>query len=133
MNTFAWNITLKGNKLIPWLDYDFIANLSKTGDKVIFIFGDTEFKTPWEIIDDLKEQLGEIKNYDISISTEDRVEILNSTYEEWVYEIATFEWEQVDFNEILERFNDFEEVVSIREAEISAKFWNKVIKVDFVY
>jgi hypothetical protein len=92
MNTFAWNITLKGNKLITWLDYDFIANLSKTGDKVIFIFGDTKFKTSSEIIEDLKEQLGEIKNYDISISTEDKVAVVNSTYEEWVYEIATFEW-----------------------------------------
>ncbi len=81
----------------------------------------------------LKEKLWELKNYDISISTEDKMDIINSTYSEWVYELATFEWEQVDFEEINSRFCDFEEVVSIREAEISEKFWNKVVKVDFVY
>lgn len=133
MNTFAWNITVNWNTTISWLDCDFIANLSTTWDKVIFVFGDTELKTSAEVLEMLRNKLGEIKNYDISISTEDKMDIINSTYEEWVYELATFEWEQVDFNEIMDRFKDFEEVVSIREAEVSSKFWNKVVKVDFVY
>lgn len=133
MNTFAWNLTLNWNKVISWLDYDFVANLSKTWDKVIYIFWDTELDTSEKLLEMLKEKLGEFKDFDISISTEDKMELVNSTYEEWVYELATFEWEQVDFEEINERFKDFEEVVSIREAEISKKFWNKVIKVDFVY
>lgn len=133
MNTFAWNITLNWNKIIKWLDYDYVENLSKTWDKVIFIFWDTELKSSSEIIKMLIEKLWELKNYDISISSEDKIELLNDTYEQWVYELATFEWEQVDFNEIVDRFWDFEEVVSIREAEISNKFWNKVVKVDFVY
>ena len=54
-------------------------------------------------------------------------------YEEGIYEIATFEWEEVDFNEIFDRFKDFEEVVAIREVEVSEKFGNKKIRVDFVY
>ena len=133
MNIFAWNVTIDWNKVIEGLDFDYVQNLSKTWDKVVFFFWDTELNKSSEIIEMLREKLWEIKNHDISVSTEDKMELLNSTYEEWVYELATFEWEQVDFNEIVERFWDFDEVVSIREAEISSKFWNKVIKVDFIY
>ncbi len=133
MNTFAWNITLVWNKKITWLDFDYVENLSKDWNKVLFIFWDTEFKTSNEIIAILKDKLWELKNYDISISTEDKMSIIWDTFEEWVYELATFEWEQVDYDEILERFTDFDWVISIREAEISNKFWNKVIKVDFIY
>lgn len=133
MNTFAWNITLNWNKLIKDIEYDYIENFSKTGDKVIYIFWDTQLKTSQEVVDMLKEKIWEIKNYDISISTEDKIDLVDSTYEEWIYELATFEWEEVDFEEIFDRFKDFEEVVSIREAEISPRFWNRVVKVDFVY
>ena len=133
MNTFAWNITLNWNKIINWLDFDYVANLSKTWDKVIFIFWETELKSSKDIVQMLEEKLWELKNHDISIETEDKMELINDTYEEWVYELATFEWEQVDFAEILDRFWEFDEVVSIREAEISSRFWNKVVKVDFVY
>ncbi len=133
MNIFAWNVTLKWNKAISWLDFDYIESLSKTWDKVIFLFWDIDFKTSDEVVKMLKEKLWELKNYDISISTEDKMDIINGTYSEWVYELATFEWEQVDFAEISDRFSGFDEVVSIREAEVSTRFWNKVVKVDFVY
>ena len=133
MNNFAWNVTLKWNKAISWFDYDYVANLSKTWDKVVFIFWETELKTSNDIVKMLEDKLWELKNHDISIETEAKIELINDTYEEWVYELATFEWEQADFAEILDRFQDFDEVVSIREAEISNRFWNKVIKVDFVY
>lgn len=133
MNIFAWNITLKWNKLISWLDFDYVETLSKSWDKVLFFFWDTEFTKSSEILDMLIEKIWEVRNHDISISTEDKMELVNWTYEEWVYELATFEWEQVDFNEIFDRFWDFEEVVSVREADISSKFWNKVVKVDFIY
>lgn len=133
MNTFAWNIVLKWNKSIKWIDFDYVENLSKTWDKIVFIFWDTKLNKSSEIMQLLQDKLWDILSYDISISTEDKMDIINDTYEQWVYELATFEWEQVDFDEILERFWDFEEVVSIREAEMSSKFWNKVVKVDFVY
>ena len=60
-------------------------------------------------------------------------EVITDTYEEWVYELASFEWEQVEYNDFVDRFRDFDWVISVREAEASNKFWNKVIKVDFVY
>lgn len=132
MNIFSWNITLKGNKKIN-LDFDFIESLSKTGDKVIFVFWETALNTSSELLEMFKEKLWEISFYDLSISSEDKLEIINVSYEEGIYELATFEWEEVTFEEIMDRFSDFEEVICIREAENSEKFWNKKIKVDFVY
>lgn len=132
MNVFAWNFTLNGNKKID-LDFDFVESLSKNGDKIVFIFWETELKTSKEVLDMIIQSVWELKNYDISISSEDNIEIVNLAYEEGIYEIATFEWEEVDFNEIFDRFKDFEEVVAIREVEVSEKFGNKKIRVDFVY
>jgi len=132
MNTFAWNITLKGNKEIE-IDFDIVENFSKDWNKVVFILWETELKTSWDILKMLEEKLWDIINYDISISTEDKIEIIWEGYNEWIYELATFEWEEVNFNEIIDRFWEFEEVVSVREAGVSNKFWNRKIKVDFVY
>jgi len=133
MNTFAGNITLKWNNTISWLDFDYVENLSVDWNKVIFIFWDTELSTSCKVVDMLGLKLWEILNYDISITSEEKVTIVWDSFEEWVYELATFEWEQVDFDDLLDRFNEFDWVISVREAWISNKFWNKIIKVDFVY
>lgn len=132
MNKFAWTVLLDGNKKID-LKYDYIETLSKTGDKIIFIFWETKYWSSKELLEKLEEKLGKLKWSDISISTEDKIDILDITFDEWIYEVASFEWEEVSFDEIKERFDGFEEIISIREAEISNKFWNRVIKVDFVY
>ena len=132
MIVFAGIFTLNGNKKID-LDFDFVESLSKNGDKIVFVFWETELKTSKEVLDMIIQSVWELKNYDISISSEDNIEIVNLAYEEGIYEIATFEWEEVDFNEIFDRFKDFEEVVAIREVEVSEKFGNKKIRVDFVY
>lgn len=131
MNKFAWNITVKWNSRVE-LEFDFVESLSKTGDKNIFFFWEAENAKKEDILAVLKEQF-EILNFDISVEKEDKIEIIGETYEEWLYEVASFEGEEVSFEEISDRFADFEEVVCIREAWISEKFWNKIIKVDFVY
>ena len=82
MNIFAWNIVLKWNKSIKWVDFDYIENLSKTWDKVIFIFWETNLKTSNEVVEMLKEKLLEFQNFDISISSEDKMDIINDTYSE---------------------------------------------------
>lgn len=133
MNTFAWNIVLKWNNVIKWIDFDYVENISLNWNKVLFVFWDTELKTSKELEKMLKEKLWEILFFDIGVSSEDKITILWDKYEEWVYELTSFEWEQVNFEEIVDRFSDFEWVISVREAEISNKFWNKVVKVDFVY
>ena len=134
MNTFAWNITLKWNKEISDdFKFDFVESLSKDWDKNLFVFWETDLKTSEDVLSYLKDELGELLNYDISISSEDKIEVFPYDYEEWIYELTSFEWEYVDFNEIRERFLDHDAVFSVREAEVSKRFWNKVIKVDFVY
>lgn len=133
MNTFAWNITLKWSTTINLLEYDYIESFTKSWDKVIFIFGETKFNSSKELLNFFEERFEKLLNYDISISSEDKIDVVPWDYEEWIYELVSFEWEQVDFNEVKDRFEDIAEVVSIREAEISSKFWNRVIKVDFVY
>jgi len=132
MNIFAWNFTINGNKKID-LDFDFVESLSKNGDKIVFVYWETELKTSKEVLEMIINNVWELKNHDISISSEDKIEIINLAYEEGIYEIASFEWEEVSFDEIYDRFKDFEEVVSIREVEISDRFWNKKLRVDFVY
>lgn len=131
MNKFAWNITLKWNPKVD-LDFDFVESLGKTGNKNIFVFGETDETTKDWILKFFEEKF-EVLNSDLSIETEEKIEIIWESYEEWLYEVASFEWEEVDFKEIFERFEEFEEVVCVREAWISEKFWNKIIKVDFVY
>lgn len=133
MNLFAWNITVSSNTVIPDLEYDYVVNEAVNGDKVIFVFWETEFETSKDLVEYFEDKLWSLKNYDLSIETEDNIEVWWDWYDDWVYELATFEWEHVNFDEILDRFQDVWEVVSVREAEDSDKFWNRVVKVDFVY
>ena len=133
MNKFAWNITLDWNKLIKDLGFNYVENISLDWNKVLYISWETDKKTSEELIDYFIIKLWELTDYDISISTEDKIELVNSLKKEWLYELSTYEWEGIDFKTIAERFQDFDWVISIREAEVSNKFGNKVIKVDFVY
>jgi hypothetical protein len=134
MNTFAWNITLKWNLLIPEdFPYDYIENLSLSWDKTLYLFWETDFNSSEELINYFVEKIWELNNYDISISSEDKIELIPYDFEEWVYEVVSFEWEQVTFEEIKDRFLEHDAMFSVREAEESSKFWNRVIRVDFIY
>ena len=134
MNRFAWNITLNWNKVVPQeFDYEFIESLSKIWDKNLYIFWETNFKSSKDLVQYLENTFWKLKDFDISISTENKIVLMDYDYEEWIYELASFEWEFTDFNEIKERFLDHEAIFSIRESNISNKFWNKIIKCDFVY
>ncbi|ATU04938.1 hypothetical protein BKN14_00570 [Candidatus Gracilibacteria bacterium HOT-871] len=131
MYKFAGNITVKGNPKVE-LDLDFVESLGKSGNKNIFVFGETEFPTSKEILENFSEKF-EILNSDLTVEMEGKLEIIGESYNEGLYEVATFEGEEVNFDEIFERFSEFEEVVCVREGGISEKFGNKKIKVDFVY
>lgn len=134
MNTFAWNITLKWNLLIPDdFPYDYIESLSLSWDKTLYLFWETDFNSSEELINYFIEKIWELNDYDISISSEDKIEVIPYDFEEWVYELVSFEGEQVTFEEIKDRFLEHDAMFSVREAEESSKFWNKVIKVDFIY
>ena len=134
MNLVVWNITFVWNIIIPKsFDFDVIETLSKIWDKNIYLFWETEIKTSKDFILMCEKELWKIKNFDISISSEDKIEFLPYDYEEEIYELVSFEWEEVSFEEIKERFKEHDAIFSIREAWISEKFWNKIIKADFIY
>ncbi len=134
LNQIVWTINLIENKAIPEsFDFDYIASLSKNWEKNLFIFGETEIKTSKTFLEYCEKELWKISSYDISISTEDKILLEPYDYEEWIYEVASFEWEQINFAEIKARFEENDAFISVREAGISPKFWNKIIKVDFVY
>ena len=130
MNIFAGNFSLKEKIETPDLDLDII----QTSETSYFIMGaDEEIKTSTQLKEFLEKNFWEIKSCDISIEGEDKLEILASEYEWYVYECVSFEWPNVDFHDILERFAEWGEVVVVREAEVSKKYWNRVIKADFLY
>ncbi len=134
MNKVSWTVNLVKNNNIPEsFDFDYVASLSKNWEKNLYIFGETEIKTSKEFIEYCKKELWEISNYDISISSEENIFLEPYDYEAGIYEIASFSWEQITFWEIKSRFEWWDWVISIRESWISPKFWNKIIKVDFVY
>ena len=134
MNQVVWTINLLENKNIPEsFDFDYVASLSKNWEKNLFIFGETEIKTSIEFVEYCEEELWKINFYDISISSEDNILLEPYDYEEWIYEVASFEWEQISFGEIKNRFAENDAFISVREAGISKKFGNKIVKVDFVY
>lgn len=134
MNIFAWNVTLNGSKNI-WddFDFDFLESISLSWDKNLYIFWETKMNSSEDIINYLEQYFGELKNYDISISTEDKIEVIPYDFDEWIYEVVSFEWEHVTFEEINDRFAEHDAIFSVREAEYSEKFWNKIIRADFVY
>lgn len=131
MNIFAWNITLKNKReTLPEIDFD----IFQIDAKNYFIMGaDEKINSSKELIIFLEKYFWAWESYDISIESEMALEILSSEYEQGVYECVSFEGPQVDFDDILERFAESEAAIVVREAEISKRYGNKVVKVDFIY
>ena len=134
MNLVVWNISFSWNVVVPEsFDFDTIETLSKTWDKNIYLFWETEIKTSDDFVLMCEKEIWKIINSDISLAWESKVELFPYDYEEEIYELVSFEWEDVDFAEIKERFKEHDAIFSIRESWISEKFWNKIIKADFIY
>lgn len=134
MNTIIGTLTLKWNNIIPKeFDFDIVESLEKNGNKTIFFFWETQCKNADEFLEENKNILWNIIFSDISLSNLQNVFLDLFDYEEWIYEVASFEWEQITFSEIKSRFKEVDEVISIRECEISKRFWNSIIRVDFIY
>ncbi|MDD3646702.1 MAG: hypothetical protein PHH06_04845 [Candidatus Gracilibacteria bacterium] len=132
MNKFAGNLTFKGVVNLEEVENNLLEIEVESGDTVVYVHGDTDFESSKDLIDSFKKY-GEILYHDISISTDDKLAIMSDDFGEGIYELATFEGVSVTYDEILDRFNEVYEVLSIREAEVSNKYGNRIIKVDFVY
>ena len=82
----------------------------------------------------MKQTFWEIQTQDISSEDNgDAIEILLEEFEPWVFESVSFEGSEVSFETIFERFTESDTVICVREAELSRRYGNKVIRVDFLY
>ena len=61
------------------------------------------------------------------------LEVISSEYEVGTYECVSFEGPEVEFDDILERFAASSEAITIRQAEESKTYGNRIVRVDFLY
>lgn len=135
MNTFAWNITFSWNIKIKFRNptFRFVKNLTKDGDTNLFFYWETDLVSSDQVLEYFKENLSKnIISYDISISSEDKIEIYKDEELDGEYWILTLSWISNDFEDVVETFKNDPPVVCIREAENSKSFWNRVVKVDVI-
>jgi len=127
--TFAWNVTLNFKNRT----FNFVKNMTKDNNSNVFFFWETTKKTSSELLDFFKEVVsGNVISYDLSIDSEDKIEILEDEQIDWEYNVMSISWISTSFEDVLENFQEWEEVVSIREVEDSKIFWNKIIRVDVI-
>ncbi len=133
MNNFIGTVTYTGEHSLDHIDADCLS-MDTWDQKTLFLCGQTEYSSSDELIDDFKKNITWLHSWDISVSTEDDIVILNSDIEEdGLYECVSFEGPGVEYHQIVDRFHDIWEAVAVREAEESKRYENKVIKVDFIY
>lgn len=130
MIIFAGNVTFSDIVSLEDIDIDTIQSWEKT----FFIMGALEeVESSKDLVSFLNKHVWGLTHYDISIESEDELEILSSEYEQWVYECVSFEGADTSYEDILERFAESSEVICVRTAEDSHKYSNKIIKADFIY
>jgi len=131
MNIFAGNFSIaRGLSEIPNIDFDII----KTWETSYFImWADDDISNQQWVLELIEKHFWEIIHSNISIEWRDELEILNSEYEQWVYERVSFEWPNTNFRDIIERFSDSEEIICLRESGKSEIYGNAIVIADFIY
>lgn len=139
MNSFAWSITFKWNVALNIKDqrelkhFHIVKNLTKIWDTNIYFYGEIDLNSKQDIINYFRENISEnIIDFEVSLSSEDRIEILDLDEIDWEYNTMTISWIETSFEEVLESFSENEEVVCIRESNLNKLFWTKDIKVDII-
>lgn len=134
MNNFAGTLTFSWELDLSKIQEKHLVIKSENTDETsIYIFGKTKLESSQELIKSYNI-IWELEAYDISISTEDNMTMLNNEVDkDGLYEVASFESPEMDMRNIVERFQDSFEVMCVREAEESEKFGNRIIKADFIY
>ena len=134
MNKIAGTVVFKGfldEKKLDDLEYSCFDTPLEIWNTTLLIFWET--KNDPKTLKKQLESIWEIISYDVSHSEENKLMLLNKKVEWEVHESVTFEWIEAAYEAIVDRFAENYEVVAIREAKISELFWNKVVKVDFIY
>jgi len=130
-NTFAWTFTLADGTIdTQKYDFDIIATWART----YFVMWEVDEDNLTALLQFFTETFWcDIKSYDLSLSSLDQIDVYADKYSEWVYELVSFEWPEINFEAISERFEMVDEVCIVREAEDSKKYGNRIVKVDFLY
>lgn len=134
MNKIAGTIVYKGfldEAKLDALVYSCFDTALESGNTTLLVFWETK-KNMIETQDELKT-LWEIISIDLSHSEQDKIMLLNKKIEGDIHESVTFEWIEVAYEWIVDRFAESYEVVAIREAGDSEKYGNKMIKAEFIY
>lgn len=134
MHKTAWNITFEQQIKFEIENLNFVESLNPIWTYTYFFYWKTYIKTSIELLQELeKKSWAKYINYDISISSEDDLEIYTNKKLEWIYTMISIEWSKEDFKGVLDKFKDSSPfIVSIREAENSPRFGNRIIKIDIV-
>ena len=132
MKLFAWTVFFRSPipETLPDLDID-ILKISSNG--LYIMWGLEDGQTLEDVLSSLTSALWVLSYTDISSEENDQLEIMLDKLESWVFESVRFEWPEISFDVVIERFSESDEVLCVREAEASHKFGNKVIRVDFMY
>ena len=134
MNNFAGTLTFTWEVTFEKIQEKYLVVKSEESENTtIFIFGKTDIESSDEILKKF-DYIWELYAYDISISSEDNMTMLNNEVDtDGLYEVVSFESPVADIRNIIERFQDSFDVICIREAEESEKFGNRIIRADFIY
>ena len=132
MNIFAGNFLteteFKGT--ISDIDFDIIEISPKN---YFIMWGHEEIQNQSDIQKLLESYFWKISDMDISLDSEWELEILTESTEGESYECVSFEWPNVEFSEILERFSDSWDILCVRETWLSERYGTKIVKIDFLY
>ncbi len=134
MHKTAWNITFEQKINFEIEGLFFIESVNLCGSYTYFFYWDTYKKTSTELLKNLQEN-AKVKsvNHDISISSEDDIEIYTEKKVDWIYTTISIEWNLETFQTVLEKFADSSPfIVAIRESDNSPRFGNRIIKIDIV-
>lgn len=119
------------------LPFSYLIWEQEDGNTTMYFYGETEMKSSEELEKFIISVVGREKiTSDISISTEDKIELFieNNEELEGEYMRTIIEGAGEDFESVMQNFWDSSpNIIAIREAEKSAFFWNRVIKIDIVY
>lgn len=124
--SYTWEINLESE-----LSIKYVVNKIKNDFYNIFLVWNTNINSSLEFLENFRWKLNwKILGYDISISTEDKINILNNWNLEWKYSFLAINWS--NFDDVLNKYSYMKNIISIREAEESKVLWNRVIKIDLI-
>ncbi len=134
MYKLAWNISFEKKVNFSFDNIFFIETENLDWTYNYFFYGKTYKKSELDILTELEKIAWEWAiNKDISISIEDELEVYFDKQVNWSYTLLSIEGKEENFKSVLEKFkNSSPHIVSIREAENSKVFWNRIIKIDIV-